>query len=205
MTGVATNVPRPALFLDRDGTIIEEKHYLSRAEDVVLLPTAATAIAKLNSLGIPVVVATNQAGVARGLFAENCIHEVHARLDELLAAHGARIDRYEYCPNHPTEGVGAYRIDCGSRKPQPGMLTRAAAALDLDLARSCMIGDRRGDLEAGYRAGCSTALVRTGYGHLEPVDFEPASLRFLGAFDTLAEAVEAWLSQTGLEQILPVD
>lgn len=193
MTGDAANVPRPALFLDRDGTIIEEKHYLSRVEDVVLLPTVGETIAKLNSLGIPVVVATNQAGVARGFFSESRVHEVHVRLDELLAPHGAHIDRYEHCPNHPTEGLGAYRIDCGSRKPQPGMLTRAAAALNLDLARSCMIGDRRGDLEAGYRAGCSTALVRTGYGHLEPLDFDPPTWRFFGAFDSLSQAVEAWL------------
>lgn len=186
-------MPRSALFLDRDGTIVEEKHYLCRVEDVVLLPTVGETIARMNSLGVPVVVATNQAGVARGYFSESSVHAVHERIDELLKPFNAHIDRYEYCPNHPTEGLGAYRVDCGARKPQPGMLTRAAAALQIDLDCSCMIGDRRGDLEAGFRAGCATALVRTGYGHLEQLDFAPESLRFLGAFDCLEQAVAVWL------------
>lgn len=190
--------PRPAVFLDRDGTIIEEKHYLSRPEDVALLPSAGETIAELNSLGIPVVVATNQAGVARGYFDESLIHDVHMRLDELLARHGARIDRYEYCPNHPTEGVGRYRVDCGCRKPQPGMLLKAAAVLQLDLARSCMIGDRLGDLQAGANAGCHTALVRTGYGREVDLDLDAQALRFLGAFETLAQAVAAALPRMTL-------
>ena len=184
---------RPGVFLDRDGTVIEEKHFLSRPEDVALLPSAGETIARLNSLGVVVVVVTNQSGVARGYFAERCVAEIHSRLDELLAGCGARVDRYEYCPHHSTEGIGEYRIDCDCRKPKPGMLTRAAAALNVDLARSLMVGDRLADLEAGANAGCHSALVRTGYGRAVALDFDADALRFLGAFESLGEAVEAWL------------
>ncbi|MFO1044664.1 MAG: HAD family hydrolase [Planctomycetaceae bacterium] len=185
---------RPGLFLDRDGTVIEEKHYLSRSEDVELLPTVGQTIARMNSLGIPVAVVTNQAGIARGYFPESQIAKVHARVDELLAAFNARIDHYEYCPHHPVEGLGDYRIDCDCRKPKPGMLTRSAGALQIDLPRSLMVGDRMGDLEAGANAGCHSSLVRTGYGSSISLDFDPKSLRFLGAFQTLEQAVDAWLN-----------
>jgi D-glycero-D-manno-heptose 1,7-bisphosphate phosphatase len=186
----------PGVFLDRDGTVIEEKHFLSRPEDVVLLPSAGETIARLNSLGIAVAVVTNQAGVARGYFPESRIAEVHERLDELLAEFGARIDRYEYCPHHPTEGLGEYRVDCDCRKPKPGMLTRSAAALKIDLSRSLMVGDRLGDLQAGANAGCRSALVRTGYGRAVTLDFDADALRFLGAFESLGGAVDTWLQQS---------
>ena len=193
-----TNNLSPAVFLDRDGTIIEEKHFLSRPEDVALLPSAAQTIARLNSLGVVVAVVTNQAGVARGYFPESSIAQVHLRLDELLAEFGAKVDRYEYCPHHSTEGLGEYRIDCDCRKPRPGMLTRAAAALRVDLSRSLMVGDRLGDLQAGANAGCQSSLVRTGYGQSVSLDFDANALRFLGVFDSLGEAVEAWLQQSSV-------
>ncbi len=189
---------RPGVFLDRDGTVIEEKHFLSRPEDVALLPSAGETIARLNSLGIAVAVVTNQAGIARGYFPEGRIADVHTRLDELLAEFGAKIDRYEYCPHHPTEGLGEYRIDCDCRKPKPGMLTRSAAALKIDLARSLMVGDRLGDLEAGANAGCQSALVRTGYGASVAFDFDSAALRFTGAFSSLGDAVDSWLQRENL-------
>jgi len=182
----------PGVFLDRDGTVIEEKHYLSRPEDVVLLPTVGQTIARLNSQGIAVVVVTNQAGIARGYFPESRLAEIHARLDELLAQEGAVINRYDYCPHHPVEGLGEYRIDCECRKPKPGMLTRSASPLKIDLSRSLMVGDRLGDLQAGANAGCHSALVRTGYGTSMELDFDPVALRFLGAFATLGDAVDKW-------------
>lgn len=191
----AQNGLSAGVFLDRDGTVIEEKHYLSRPEDVVLLPTAAETIARLNSLAIPVVVVTNQAGIARGYFPESRLVEIHARLDELLACEGATINRYDYCPHHPIEGLGHYRIDCDCRKPKPGMLSRAALPLKIDLSQSLMVGDRLGDLQAGANAGCQSALVRTGYGASMALDFDPLELRFLGAFLTLGDAVETWLAQ----------
>ena len=193
MNSLAPTKCRAGVFLDRDGTVIEEKHFLDRPEDVVLLPSAAEAIAKLNSLGIPVAIATNQSGIARGYFPESRIGEVHARLDELLAPFGAKIDRYEYCPHHPQEGVGLYRVDCDCRKPKPGMLKRSAAALDVDLTRSLMVGDRIGDLEAGANAGCRSALVRTGYGKNVADDFAVSAMRFVGAFSSLEEAINAWI------------
>lgn len=183
---------RPAVFLDRDGTVIEERHFLSHPDDVALLPTAGESIAELNSLGIAVVVVTNQSGIARGYFSESQLAAVHVRLDELLAQHGARIDRYEYCPHHPEEGIGEYRVDCNCRKPKPGMLIRSANALEVDLSLSLMVGDRLGDLEAGANAGCQSALVRTGYGANVALDFGPSMTRFVGAFEALADAIDEW-------------
>jgi D-glycero-D-manno-heptose 1,7-bisphosphate phosphatase len=182
-----------ALFLDRDGTIIEEAEYLASPEQVRLIPGAAEAIARLNALGIPVVVVTNQSGVARGYFSEAQVAEVHAHLDWLLAKSSAHIDRYYVCPHHPREGVSAYRRDCDCRKPQPGLLLRAAAEMHLELGKSCVIGDKLTDLDAGARAGCRTILVRTGYGVSHEEEARTRDVRLLGVADSLAEAVELWL------------
>src|SRR5947209_5902158 len=141
-------MPRsPALFLDRDGVIIEEVHYLAEVGQVRLLAGAAEAIARVNRAGVPVVVVTNQAGVARGLFPEERVHEVHEHLLSLLSRWGARVDRFYHCPHHPTAGQGSYRSECACRKPRPGLLLRAAADLDLDLGRSVLVGDKVSDLE----------------------------------------------------------
>jgi D-glycero-D-manno-heptose 1,7-bisphosphate phosphatase len=148
---------RPAIFLDRDGVLIEDAHYVGTPAQVRLIPGSADAVAALNRAGWPVVVATNQAGVGRGYFPESSVGAVHAHLSALLAGYGARVEAYYYCPHHPEAG-------CHCRKPRPGMLLRAAAELGLDLAGSWMIGDRPGDLEAGAAAGARTILVRTGYG-----------------------------------------
>ncbi len=184
----------PAVFLDRDGVLIEEVNYLARPEQVRLIPGAAEAVARLNRQRIPVVVVTNQAGVARGLFPEERVHEVHQYLDLLLHRQHARVDRYEYCPHHPDGEVSAYRVECDCRKPRPGMLHRAAAEMGLDLARSVLIGDKVSDLEAGANAGCSTILVRTGHGRavdVQRLDFR--GLRLLDLAADLAEAVSLWL------------
>ena len=155
---------KAAFFLDRDGVIIEEVHYLSDPSQVRLLEGSAGAIARLNRLAIPVVVVTNQAGVAHGYFPEARIAEVHRRVDELLRAEGAHVDRYCYCPHHPSASREQYRVRCSCRKPQPGMLLAAAKQLSLDLSRSYLVGDKLSDIEAGVRAGCQAILVRTGYG-----------------------------------------
>lgn len=186
----------PGVFLDRDGTVIVEKHFLHRPEDVELLPTVGETIARLNSLRIPVAIVTNQAGIARGYFAESCIPEVHARLDELLAKFGARVDAYQYCPHHPTEGLGEYKTDCECRKPRPGMLLASARTLGIDIPRSLMVGDRMGDLQAGLNAGCKAGLVRTGYGG--SVTLESSTPGILGGFSTLRELVEVWLCESRL-------
>lgn len=155
---------RPAVFLDRDGTINVEVDHLCRVEDVVLIPGAAAAIARLNADGIPVVVVTNQSGIGRGKFDWADYHAVMARIAALLATEGARWDAAYAAPHHPA-GNGDYgHPDHPDRKPNPGMLLRAAAEHGLDLARSWMVGDKAIDLQAGRNAGCRTALVRTGYG-----------------------------------------
>ena len=182
-------MPREAVFLDRDGTIIEEVNYLSSPEQVCLIPGAADAVRRLNDAGVLVVVVTNQAGVARGYFPESRVGEVHAHLSTLLAAHGARIDAYYHCPHHPTEGVGEYRVACDCRKPKPGLLLTAARELDIDLSGSWMIGDKLCDAEAGATAGCRTLLVRTGHGRDLPVEVD--------AVTDLAAAVKAWANFRG--------
>jgi D-glycero-D-manno-heptose 1,7-bisphosphate phosphatase len=184
---------RAAVFLDRDGVVIEEVHYLSSPSQVRLLGGAAKAIARLNRLAIPVVVVTNQAGVAHGYFPESRIDEVHARLNALLAEHGARVDCYEYCPHHPDAAMAEYRVVCECRKPAPGMLLRAAAACGLDLPRSWLVGDKLSDLEAGLRAGCRVVLVRTGYGRQTEASLDQLAPARVPVAADLAEAVDKCL------------
>ncbi len=149
---------RPAIFLDRDGTIIEDAHYLSRIEQVKLFPEAAAAIRLFNHDGWPVVLVTNQSGVGRGFFSEESIHVVHAHLKFLLAEQGARLDAIYYCPHHPDAG-------CDCRKPRPGMLLRAAAEHNLDLSRSWMLGDKDDDVGAGVAVKCRTMKIENGLNH----------------------------------------
>ncbi len=181
-----------AVFLDRDGTLIEEVNYLSRVEQVRLLPGAAEAVRRVNEAGVRVVVVTNQAGVARGYFPEDRVAEVHAHLSAVLGERGARIDTYYYCPHHAESGVGAYKVDCDCRKPKPGMLRTAARELGLDLSRSWMIGDKVCDLKAGAAAGCRTVLVKTGYGAGVTEPLPADELRLAGVVADLPAAIELW-------------
>lgn len=181
---------QPAVFLDRDGVVIEDSHYLGKPEQVRLVPGAAEAIASLNRSGWPVVVVSNQSGVARGMFAEADVHRVHAHLAELLCGYGAKIDAFHFCPHHPEAELAAFRIECACRKPKPGMLVRAAAEMRLDLKRSWMIGDRVTDLQAGAAVGCRTVLVRTGYGALiNPAGLDRDALNVELVAANLADAV----------------
>ncbi len=150
-----------AVFLDRDGTIIEDAGYLGDPEKVRLFPDAAEAIRRLNQSGCSVVLVSNQSGVARGLFTDKEPARVHARVESLLAAKGARLDGAYYCPylDGPDAKVAAFRRDSELRKPKPGMLLQAAKERELDLTRSWMIGDSPADVEAGSRAGCRTILL----------------------------------------------
>jgi D-glycero-D-manno-heptose 1,7-bisphosphate phosphatase len=155
---------RPAVFIDRDGTLNVEVDYLHRVEDVALIPGAASALAKLNRLGIPVIVVTNQSGIGQGRFTWAEYGAVMAKLDDMLKTDDARIDA-AYAAPHSPKGKGQYNHpDHPDRKPNPGMLERAAREHRIDLRRSWMIGDKDVDLQAGRNAGCRVALVRTGYG-----------------------------------------
>jgi D-glycero-D-manno-heptose 1,7-bisphosphate phosphatase len=158
---------RPAVFMDRDGTVAHEVGYMVHPDRAALLPRSAEAVRRMRALGFATFVLTNQSGVARGLFSEEMVAEVHRRLQERLAASGAQMDAIYYCPHHPREGSGPFTGPCNCRKPGPGMLLRAAEEHDLDLSRSYMIGDTGRDLGAGAAAGAVPILVLTGYGRGE--------------------------------------
>lgn len=151
-----------AIFLDRDGTIIEDRGYIRDPADVALLPGAGEAIRKLADAGNLIVVVSNQSGVARGLFDEAALDRVHRRMEELLRKHHAPLHGVYYCPflDGPEAVVESYRQDSPMRKPGAGMLQKAAQELDIDLSRSWMIGDSPTDVQAGAHAGCGTILIQ---------------------------------------------
>ncbi|MDX6614073.1 MAG: D-glycero-D-manno-heptose 1,7-bisphosphate phosphatase [Blastocatellia bacterium] len=166
-TGRRTPNMNKAVFIDRDGTISEEVGYVNHPTRFRLLPHSAEAIRTLNQEGWLAILVTNQAGVARGYFSEDLIHEVHERLVSELEQEGARLDGIYYCPHHPTVGEPPYRLDCDCRKPKPGLINRAAAELDIKLDESWMVGDRFGDVQLARNAGVNSAFVLTGYGRGE--------------------------------------
>ena len=151
---------RPAVFLDRDGTIAEEMGYLNHLSRFRMFPFVAEAVRRLNEAGLAVVVVTNQSGVGRGYFPESLVHEIHELMRRQLTNEGARIDAIYYCPHTSGE-------NCGCRKPKTGMLEKAALEHSLDLQRSFVVGDRYGDVELAEKIGARSILVRTGYGEGE--------------------------------------
>lgn len=156
--------PRPAVFLDRDGTLTEEVGYVNHPSRLRLQPRSAQAIRRLNGAGIAAVVVTNQAGIARGYFSEDVLAAVNATLVSQLKDEGASLDGIYVCPHHPTEGEAPYRMVCDCRKPKPGLLLRAATELGLDLGLSTLVGDKASDLAAARAVGARSVLVLTGYG-----------------------------------------
>ncbi len=163
MTG-ASRLLRPAVFLDRDGTIIDDVGYLDAIDKIAFFPWTVDAIRMLNRAGFPVVVITNQSGVARGIFTESFVDETHRAISARLAAGGAHVDAYYYCPHHPDGRVAAFASECDCRKPGRALVDRAAADLGLDPARSFMVGDRWIDVALGHAMGGRGMLVRTGVG-----------------------------------------
>ena len=184
---------RRAVFLDRDGTINEEKDYLHRPEDFAFLSGAPEAIRLLNEAGFSVVVITNQSGIGRGYYDEEALRRLHAHMHEELARYGAVVDACYFCPHHPEHGTGDYRRECSCRKPFPGMLHAAADELCLDLGASYVVGDKISDIEAGLNAGCRPLLVRTGYG-AEEERFLPAGVV---ACDNLLTAARLIITDSG--------
>ena len=151
--------------MDRDGTIIEEKHYLSTPEEVVLIDGAAQAIRALSGRGFRIIMVSNQSGVARGLFSVDEVYKVNRRVQELLREKGAALDALYFCPHHPQGAVAPYPCHCDCRKPAPGMGLRAAAEYGIDLSRSYMVGDKPEDIAFGLNCGMKNAyLVSTGHG-----------------------------------------
>ena len=151
-----------AVFLDKDGTLVEDVPYNVDPGRLRLLPGALEGLALLSRAGFRIVVVTNQAGVARGYFREEALHAVEGRLREMLAEAGVPLAGFRYCPHHPEGVVPGYGVVCPCRKPAAGLLVGAAAELGVDLARSWMVGDILDDVEAGRRAGCRTLLIDNG-------------------------------------------
>lgn len=149
-----------AVFLDRDGTVCEEVNYLSRAEDLRVFPFAGEAIRLLNENNFPVILITNQSGIARKFFDENDLSEIHQKLESELARSGAKLSAIYYCPHNSAD-------NCNCRKPKTGLIKKALNDFQLDLQNSWMIGDKTIDIETGFNAGTKTALVLTGYGQKE--------------------------------------
>ena len=179
------------MFVDRDGTLIEDVGYLDRIERLKLFPYAVDAIRLLNRGGFKVVVVTSQAGVANGIVTEAFLAQAHDAIGRRVAEAGGRIDAFYYCPHLPTAVVEKYRTDCDCRKPKPGMIHSAARDLSLDVNASYVVGDRWRDIEMGQAAGATGILVETGYGKTEALR-RPEHIKPVPVVSNLIEAT-SWI------------
>ncbi|MBN2225199.1 MAG: D-glycero-beta-D-manno-heptose 1,7-bisphosphate 7-phosphatase [Deltaproteobacteria bacterium] len=186
---------RRAVFLDRDGTINVEVGYLSRPEDFVLIDGSAQAIKRLNEAGFLVVVVSNQSGVARGYFGEREVARVNETMAGQLEGLGARLDAVYYCPHYPEGTVEKYRRECNCRKPGPGMVRRAQEQFDIDVSRSYVVGDHRGDIVLAKNVGARSILVVTGHGAEEIDKLKGEGVLPDYVTNNLAEAVDRILSE----------
>ncbi|MFQ5608585.1 MAG: D-glycero-alpha-D-manno-heptose-1,7-bisphosphate 7-phosphatase, partial [Candidatus Zixiibacteriota bacterium] len=189
---------RRALFLDRDGTIIREKGFLSDPDGVETLPRVSAALRRAREAGYALVVVSNQSGVARGLFSEKSVHAVNDRVKRELEAGGVELDGMYYSPTHPRGAVDRYRTKDGTRKPSDKMFVQAARELNLDLRNSWVIGDRPSDFLSAWTIGASGALVRSGYGaEWEPklAQFGPLKPHLIA--DDLSTAISIMLVERG--------
>ena len=151
-----------ALFLDRDGTLVEPRHYPSKPEELVMSAGIGPPLRTFQRAGWELIVVTNQSGIARGYFTEHDLERMHDRLRQMLRVWGVELHAIHFCPHHVEGVIPHLAVPCGCRKPRPGMLLRAAAERGIDLSRSWMIGDILDDVEAGNRAGCRSVLVDLG-------------------------------------------
>jgi D-glycero-D-manno-heptose 1,7-bisphosphate phosphatase len=182
---------RPAVFLDRDGTLIDECGYLDRVRLLTLLPWTADALRLLKRAGFATVVITNQSAIARGIVEESFVEEVHREMSARLERGGASIDRYYFCPHLADAPLERYRQACRCRKPGPAMIEQACREMDLDPARSVMVGDRWLDIACGAAAGTRTVLVLRGHGVYE-ADRLPEGVRADASVNNLMEAA-GWI------------
>lgn len=161
---------RAAVFLDRDGVLIEDVNLLTRRDQVCVCRGAPEALKALHASGYQLFVVSNQTVVARGLATEQDVEELNSFIGELLSEKsGCKIEHFYYCPHHPEATLPQYRIKCECRKPRPGMLLQAAREYNLDLSASFMVGDRISDIVTGHKAGCTTILVETGMHQAKPI------------------------------------
>ena len=179
---------KPAVFLDRDGTLLEECGYLDRLDRLTLFPWTVDALRLLKRAGLATVVITNQAAVGRGIIEEDFVHTVHREIDRRLEGTGASIDGYYYCPHFAESKIERYRQQCGCRKPAPGMIEQACREMDLDPSKSTTVGDRWLDVACGRAAGTGAVLVRSGPERSEP----PEGVYADAILNNLMEAV-GWI------------
>ncbi|MDH1289682.1 D-glycero-beta-D-manno-heptose 1,7-bisphosphate 7-phosphatase [Comamonas terrigena] len=163
------SVKSKAAFIDRDGVINEERNYVHRIEDFVLLPGVIEGLALLRDADYRLIVVTNQAGISRGYYDQAAMEILHNHLRAILADNGIELDAIYFCPHHPQGCINELAIECDCRKPAPGMLLKAARDFDLDLSSSILIGDKLSDIQAGKRAGVGqTVIVKSGH-FIDPV------------------------------------
>lgn len=153
---------QPAIFIDKDGTLVRDVPYNVAPELIELVPSASIGLPQLVDAGYRLVVISNQSGVARGMFRREAMTRVEQHIGVLLAEIGVQLDGFYYCPHHPLGIVAEFTGACDCRKPKPGLILQAAAELDVDLSRSWMLGDILDDVEAGHRAGCRSLLIQNG-------------------------------------------
>jgi D-glycero-D-manno-heptose 1,7-bisphosphate phosphatase len=184
---------RRAVFLDRDGTMIEDNGYLGSVHRLALFPWTIDAVRALNRAGLAVVVVTNQSGIARGFLTESTVEDIHREMTRRIEAGGARVEAYYYCPHHPDGTVEPYRRRCDCRKPARGLVERAASDLHLDPARSFVVGDKWVDVALARGIGARSILVRTGTGAAEEARPSPG-VAADAVVDNLAAAA-SWILQ----------
>lgn len=158
---------RPAIFLDRDGTVTDEVGYINHISRAKIYPYAPEAVRVLKSTGLPVIIVTNQSGVGRGYFTEEIVGQVHRMVQDTLQAAGTGVDAFYFCPHHPSAAIESYRLECCCRKPATGMAEQAAERFGIDLGASYVVGDTYRDMQMGFNIGARTVLLMTGYGRGE--------------------------------------
>jgi len=164
MASVASNKLNPAVFFDRDGTLIEEVGYIDTPDKIKLIPAADRAVRLLKEIGYKIIIVSNQSGVARGYFDESTVQSINQQVVDLFAAKEAIIDAIYYCPHHPRAADENYGRKCECRKPKPGMFLKAASEHNIDLSKSIMIGDKFSDVQAGKNLKMFSIMVLTGFG-----------------------------------------
>ena len=153
-----------AVFIDRDGTLIVEKHYLKDPDDVFLIDGTVEALDIFRELGFLIIVVSNQSGVARGILTEDDVRAVNIRIEKILSDKGHSIDGFYYCPHYALSDDATYGIECNCRKPATGMIDKAVKEFNIDTVASFVIGDKMSDIKLAHNAQCQPVLVRTGYG-----------------------------------------
>ena len=186
-----------AVFLDRDGTILDELGYVTPSSTIVIYPWSADSIRLLKRAGYVVVMITNQGGIGLGLYDHDFVKSTHENLTRQFAEAGADIDAWYYCPHHPESVLDEYRVVCGCRKPAPGMLHDAARDLNLDLSTSWVVGDQWRDVQLAHAAGCRSVLLRTGHGALQEAAWPPDVRPATATCDNLIAAVSVILEPDG--------